>query len=93
MIQFNESKPCADDPDSIQVEGTISLDPFDLAMMESKMLKMHFKVFTLGNPKVLICKREDCFMMVHCDGSFTLSQIASKEKLLSLIQELEEELK
>lgn len=85
MIQLFEIKPCADYHDHIQVEGLINSAGFSVDSFQAFLENIEFMTYSVGNPKVLICKRKDCLMMVHTDGSFNISQVASQEKLTQIV--------
>ena len=65
MIQLYDTKPCADHMDSVQAEGVISKEHFSLSYFESLLRQIGFRVFSVGNPLVLICRRPDCLLLVN----------------------------
>ena len=88
MIQLYDTKPCADHMDSVQAEGVISKEHFSLSYFESLLRQIGFRVFSVGNPLVLICRRPDCLLLVNSDGSFNISEVSSNEKLLQVVDEI-----
>lgn len=87
MIQLYEIKPCADYPDKIQVEGSFG-NQVTLKSLESLMQEIRFKVFSIGDPAVLICKRPDCLFIIDSEGNFTLSEAASQEIVQNVINQI-----
>lgn len=89
MICLHDIKPCSDYQGKLQVEGTIDKESFSLERFEAFLQAMDFTVFSLGNPKVLICRRKDCMLFVRANGIFTISEVSSEKELLQIIDEIE----
>lgn len=88
MIQFNDIHPCADNHGSFQCEGCID-GSISNPTIESILVRLDFKLISVGSPPVLICKRSDCLLLIYSDLRFTLSEAASKEKMLEVLKEFE----
>lgn len=89
MIELYDLKPCSDYPHAVQAEGLIHKAVFSLIQIEQILLNNKFQVYSIGNPLVLICRNSECMLFVNSDGSFTISQVATKEILLQIIHGLE----
>lgn len=89
MIHLYDIKPCSDFIDTVQVEGLICQDNFSIDPLEQILADLGFKIFSVGNPIVLICRRLDCLFLINSDGSFNLSEVKTKEKLLEIVQEID----
>ena len=92
MIQLNDVKSCSDYIGSVQIEGSVSKEHFSLSRFEQFLPHIGFKVFTIGNPTVLVCRRSDCIFFVKSDGNFQISQVSSKERLMQIIHEIEKQI-
>lgn len=89
MIQLHDTKPCSDNIDFVQSDGFINQLFFSIEHFETIMSHINFNVFSIGDPKVLICKRSDCLILIQSDGSFNISQVSSKKELLRIIDEIQ----
>lgn len=89
MIELYDIKPCADYRNTVQAEGQIRQENFSLNDIEQLLRDLNFKVFSLGEPLVLICKSKDCQLLVSSNGSFNISEVSSEEKLFQIIEEIE----
>ncbi len=88
MIQLYDLKPCSDYPDAVQAEGKITTQDFFLQQFEKILLKISFQVYSIGDPIVLICRRNDSMLIVNSDGSFNISQVPTEEILLGIIHDI-----
>jgi hypothetical protein len=90
MIQLSDIKPCSDYRNRVQAEGLITETTISLNALEFCLRERNFKVFSIGDPLVLVCRRGDCMLLVKANGTFTISEVSSEEKLTQIIQEIEE---
>lgn len=89
MLRLFNTKPCTEQADHIQAEGEI-LDPhFSIALYESLLTKSHFTVFSLGNPKTLICKTRNFLFFINSDQTFSLNQVNKDILLEDILNEIE----
>ncbi|MBM3184017.1 MAG: hypothetical protein FJZ64_01775 [Chlamydiae bacterium] len=66
----------------------MSKDVFSLNTFESLMQRIDFKVFRLGDPAALVCRRPDCLFMIDSEGNFTLSEADSEQTLENVINQI-----
>lgn len=93
MIKLYDTKPCADYVGLVQAEGIIDNEYFAEIDWTATLQDLEFKVLAVGNPRVLICKREDCMLFFNSDSSFTISRVSDEKKLFQIIQEIENHIK
>ena len=91
MIKLHEMKTCADYQGSIQVEGSFN-ELGSLDFLEQILKHIHFRVFSIGNPRVLIGKRTDCMIIIGSNGTFNISQVLSHERLANIVSEIQEQI-
>ena len=89
MLRLFNTKPCTEQAGHIQAEGEI-LDPhFSIALYESLLSQFQFSVFSLGNPKTLVCKRKDFMLFINSDQTFSLTQVNKNIPLEEVLSEIE----
>lgn len=88
MIELFDIKPCADLHETIQAEGKFNLKNFSIPLVKPLIDQINFTTLSIGNPEVLVCKRQDCWLMIHSDGTFIISKILSRKTLETIIQEI-----
>lgn len=93
MIQLNDINSCSDSQGSFQREGIICNEYFSRIKIESLLQNINFQIFSIGNPAVLVCRRSDCLLLIYSNGTFTISEVSSIEKMLQIIDEIRNHLK
>ncbi len=92
-MQLYDIIPCSDYQGKVQMGGKIEEKEVPLSDFVSILTNLRFRIFSLGNPVVFVCKRQDCLFLLHSDGNFSISEVSSEENLSQIIEEIKNQIR
>lgn len=92
-MQLYDIIPCSDYQGKVQIGGEIEKEETSLHDFVSILTNLGFRIFSAGDPVVFVCRRQDCLFLLHADGNFSISEVASKENLLQIVDEIKNQIR
>lgn len=93
LMQLYDIIPCSDYHGKVQMGGKIENEEIALQDFVTILTNLGFRIFSLGNPVVFICRRQDCLFLLHADGNFSISEVSSKEILSQILNEIKNQIR